>query len=140
MNLINFLVETEGLGETIKFCEHYSVLTVFYFIKQIITLVSIFVPIVLIIMMGVDVLKIVISGDVSNEFKKYGSIMIKRTVMAIAFFLVPIVISLVAQLIGFVNYDASKCWTDANKETITRLKDEQKAQANEQTQSSEENN
>lgn len=111
-------------GDTLKICDSYNVLLVFYFIKQLLTLICIFVPIILIVMLCVDVFKTVVAGNVSDEIKKMSGRIVKRVVMCFIFFLIPTIINLIASIIGFINYDATKCWKNATRENVESMKKE----------------
>ncbi len=118
---INILADTAD--STLKFCDSYNVLVVFYFIKQMLTLLCIIVPIALIVMLTIDVVKTVTSGKIDEDIKRLGKKFAIRFLVCFAFFFLPTIVNLVAKTIQFVSYDASKCWLNADKDYIISLKE-----------------
>lgn len=95
------------------------ILTVVYLIKQILTLILIFAPIILIIMAMIDLLKILISTE--NQ-KESTSKLIKRILYCMIIFFIPLIIDFVTSMFGY-NFSSSNIWTESNKDTIAALKE-----------------
>ena len=131
---MSYFINILANGDTLKFCDSYNVLIVFYLIKQILTLVSIVVPIVLIVMLCVDVFKAVVSGNINDEIKKMSGKIVKRVIMCFAFFLLPTIINLIASVIGFISYDATACWQNATEANIETLKNERENMVDQEEQ------
>ena len=141
MTNIIYLLEN---GDTLNVCGSYNVLSILLLIKKIVSLLSIVVPITLIILLSIDGIKALLSGNMDEELKKLGSKISKRIILAFIFFFIPTIINLMAQFIGFINYDASMCWKNATETTIKQLKsekdkekEEKEEEANKQSQEEE---
>ncbi|MGN1312266.1 MAG: hypothetical protein ACI4U4_04590 [Bacilli bacterium] len=108
--------------EMIEACENPDILRIIYFIKILIDIVKIIVPIALIVIGSVDLSKSVMSND-EKEQKKSLNLFIKRLIYAVVIFLVPWIIEVFISLLGDLTDDVN--WTDciinANKEKIEEL-------------------
>ena len=123
------MIESIGDVKMIFFlgiCEIPSVLKVVYFIKQLINIIRILVPIGLILMLLIDLFKSIIATD-ENSMKKSGSTIIKRILFAALVFLVPTIVNFA---IGIV-YDISggdahllSCVVNADLELIKEYEKE----------------
>lgn len=102
-------------------CEKSNFLSVIFLIKEVINIISIVVPIILIIMMGIDIFKMVTSNDDSNfnlNIKK----IIGRTIAAVSVFFVPTFVNLLLNLLNQQSYSVGSCWTNANSSTIASFR------------------
>ena len=104
-------------------CEESGFLSVILFIKGVIDLIQIIVPIILIIMSAVDIGKIVI-----NPEEKSVSKVIKRMIAAVAVFFIPSFLNIFLDAAGQQSYTATACWTNANTSTIATLKANEEAE------------
>lgn len=114
---------------TISECGGSGVLKVLLFIKEIMNVLFIIVPIGLIIIMSIDLAKAVMSSD-SEEMKKVTKITIKRLVYAVILFAIPTIVSIFNSLLGDLGVDYARCFTMAtDKSTIERLEADEKQKA-----------
>lgn len=102
-------------------CENSNALSAILFVKTLIDLVKIGVPIILIIMSAVDIAKQVFNTD-EKSYQK----VVKRMLAAVAVFFVPTIVSLLLDLLGTKNYSVTTCWSNANTETIAVLSAQEK--------------
>ena len=102
-----------------KFTDSLSLLGIIYFIKQLITLITICAIVALIIMSSIDILKSVGKPD---ELKKHFSTMIKRFLYCIILFLLPNIINIFFEITGTLNNESIDIWSDANSSNITTLR------------------
>lgn len=101
-------------------CDELNFLRLIYYLKFILEIIYIIVPIALIIMLSVDILKMVFSSD--GVDKKRIPFIIKRTISGAAIFFVP---ALGFYLVGLVGVNGSQdgiiCWKKANSANIDVL-------------------
>ena len=99
-------------------CDSATVLEVLYYIKIIIKLVCIAVPIILIVTMLIDTVKTVSSGDanLSDLFKKYSI----KLIAAILVFFIPTFVNIIADTVG--NDEYNSCLKFATREEIENAK------------------
>ena len=96
--------------DVIVVCENPAILKIILFIKEIIKVIFLIVPILLILMASMDLVKCVISND--SDMKKNQQIFIKRFLYTIFLFLVPTVVEFVLILVSdsvnnyYVNYQS----------------------------------
>ena len=112
--------------ELIEACENPDILRIIYFIKILIDIVKIIVPIGLIIIGSIDFSKSVINSD-EKEQKKTLNLFIKRLIYAALIFIVPwlieVLISFLGDLTEGVNW--TDCINNANSEKIEELEKSQ---------------
>lgn len=106
-NLVSFLM-LEGA------CENIGVLQTILFIKELLKIVLIIVPLGLIIMVSFDFAKNVMASNV-DDMKKRLNLAIKRVIMAVALFLVPTLANFAINLVddaldSDIISDFDKCW------------------------------
>ena len=106
-NLLSFLI-LEGA------CENIGVLQTILFIKQLLKIVFILIPIGLIVMISVDFAKNVMASR-EDDMKKNLNLAIKRVMMAVALFLIPTLANFVVGLVddvleSSIMKDFDKCW------------------------------
>ena len=106
----------------IEACENPDILRVIYFLKILIDIEKILVPIALIVIGSIDLSKSVMSND-EKEQKKKLNLFIKRLIYAVVIFLVPWIIEVFISLLGDLTDDVNwtDCITNANKERIEEL-------------------
>ena len=105
-------------------CGDSNVLTVIYFIKVLIDIIQIAVPIILIILVAVDIFKMVMSSDVDTS--KGTSKVTKRMIAAAAVFFVPALVSFLFSLVGSDSDAGLLCLNNANLEDIEIAKAQEK--------------
>ena len=76
------------------------------------------VPILLILWGTIDLVKSVVAGK-EDDIKKNQKILIKRIIMAVLVFMVPILVSTILGLIGSKSWQ--KCWTDHKGDGIINV-------------------
>ena len=103
-------------------CENSNILSIILFIKDIIDVIKIAVPIILILMCAIDLGKQVLN----TEDKSYQRI-VKRIIGAAAVFFIPTIVSLMLDIVGTTDYTGTSCWTNANTTTIKTLKKQEEA-------------
>lgn len=103
-------------------CENPDVLRIIYFIKILIDIVKIVVPIGLIIMSTIDFSKSVTTND-ENIQKKVITLFGKRIIVAVLIFIVPWIAEVVMVALGDLTKDVNftDCLQNANKEKIEAL-------------------
>ena len=122
-------------------CTNPDFLSVISYLKLLIDIICFIIPIALIIMSSIDVSKIVLNPDPKNS-KKATSMLVKRTIAAVAVFFIPTFVSIILGLIGTVNYSLTACWSNAQKTTIQvyrAAREEEKAQEKAKIQEQREN-
>lgn len=102
-------------------CENSNVLSAILLIKDIIDLISIFVPIILIIMMSIDIFKMVVGSDINDFSNKIKKIIIRATAAVLVFF-IPTLVNLLLSMLNRDNYNESLCWVNATSESIASYK------------------
>lgn len=106
-------------------CDNSTVLKVVLLIKNIIDLIKIFGPILLIIWIIIDIVKLV-SGDMEDEkVKKTKKRIINRFIAVIAIFIIPIIINNTMTSLGKENVESTTCWVNANEKYIEKKKNEE---------------
>ena len=100
-------------------CQNPDVLRIIYFVKLLIDVVFVVIPIGLIVLLMVDFAKMVIVGR-EDEQKKLFNLAIKRVIMAVAVFFVPTIVNLVNNMLADMGVEYSECLTNANSETIAQ--------------------
>lgn len=102
-------------------CEDYSFLSVILLVKRGLELICIFAPIILILMTSIEIAKIVLNPD-SKASKSAISKTIQKVIAAVAIFFIPTVVSLLLEMLGQTDYNATACWSNSNNETIAAYK------------------
>ena len=112
--------------ELIEACENPDILRIIYFVKILIDIVKIIVPIGLIIIGSIDFSKSVINSD-EKEQKKTLNLFIKRLIYAALIFIVPWLVEALISFLGDLTEGVN--WTDcinnANSEKIEELEKSQ---------------
>lgn len=107
---------------SLKICEDYHLLSVFTFFKELIKIAGIFVPILLIILITIDLIKLVIDPSSSN-IKKLENSLLSKGSATIVFFLLPIIFN----VFGLIN-TKSECSQFFNMQSILTSKYKMEAQ------------
>lgn len=100
-----------------EICEQPDFLSTILFIKKIIELIQMIIPIILIIMSAIDLGKMVINPDDKSALPN----VIKRMMAAVTIFFVPYIVNIVLLAAGQNKFSETECWANANKETISTL-------------------
>ena len=106
----------------IDLCSEPTFLGIIFFIKQLLKIVWIIIPMGLILMAMVDLAKSVLANG-TDEMAKNGKVLIKRTILCIALFLIPTFVNFLVNLIGDVVLDSEfvTCYKRAKLDTILKL-------------------
>lgn len=104
-------------------CNLSGVLEIILLIKTLLKFMQYAIPIVLILVSMIDIVKMVFSGtiEIAKTLSKIG----KRILIAICAFLILPILNFCMNLLGKTSIEASKCWQDANEETIAKKKEEE---------------
>lgn len=109
-----------------EFCNEYNVLAIILFIKKLLNIIFMLVPICLIVMLSIDLAKNVIAKN-EDDMKKNINIFIKRILYCVAiFFVMPIVtfsISLLGNISTFSSTSFVECYNGATDEAVSILKE-----------------
>ena len=90
-----------------------AILTMIYYVKLVLRILQIAVPIGLILFGTIDMAKAVIAGD-EKKMKEAQKPFIKRIISAVIVFLIPYIVSVVVGLVTS-NGDYKGCWDAAEK-------------------------
>ena len=106
----------------IDLCSEPTFLGVIFFIKQLLKIAWIIIPMGLIVMAMVDLAKSVLANG-TDEMAKNGKVLIKRTILCIALYLIPTFVNAVINLMGdgVLDSDFVSCYKKANLNTILQL-------------------
>ena len=103
----------------LEVCNNLSTLGVILFIKKLLKIISIIVPVLLVLLVSIDFSKAVIASD-DNEMKKVQSLAVKRILIALAVFFIPIIIettfSLTDKTSGWIG-----CYNNAEDSVVETL-------------------
>lgn len=101
----------------LSLCENSNALSVILLAKEVINIISIFVPIILILMLSVEVFKMVVAGD--DKVVKGGiKSIVNKAIAAVAVFFIPTFVNLLLSMLSKDSYSKSLCWVNATSETI----------------------
>ena len=100
-----------------EICRDPEVLKVILYIKTLIDIILYIIPIILIVMMGLDIFKS-IAASKEDEMKKNINISIKRIVFIVIMFLVPTIVKFSMSILGDIGVDYTECYNNANSDTI----------------------
>ena len=118
-------------------CNNPDILRVIYFIKILIEIIMIIVPIGLIIMGLLDFSKSVVTND-ENARKKNLNLFIKRVIFAVLLFAMPWIVRTFMHLLSTTGLDSDfvTCYENANSEKIKELDEISKAEEEKEKDSS----
>jgi len=125
---LSIMPEMASATEGIEFCKDPGFLTVYRMIMILIDIVKILIPILIIIFGVIEFGRAMVATD-AGEVKKATKSLILKIVAGIVIFLLPAVINAVMGVIAeysTVASDIQECDKNANKDTINRLREEQK--------------
>lgn len=107
---------------SIDFCSEPTFLGVIFFIKQLLKIAWILIPMGLIVMAMVDLAKSVLANG-TDEMTKNGKVLIKRVLMCLSLYLIPTLVNFVINLMGDGVLDSNfvSCYQKANLNTIFQL-------------------
>lgn len=107
---------------SIDFCSEPTFLGVIFFIKQLLKIAWILIPIGLIVMAMVDLAKSVLANG-ADEMTKNGKVLIKRVLVCLSLYLIPTLVNFVINLMGdgVLDSDFVSCYQKANLNTIFQL-------------------
>lgn len=116
----------------IDLCSEPTFLGIIFFIKQLLKIVWIIIPMGLILMAMVDLAKSVLANG-TDEMAKNGKVLIKRTILCIALFLIPTFVNFLVNLMGDVVLDSDfvTCYKRAKLDTILKLSNNKDTSSNE---------
>ncbi len=103
-------------------CNDLMILRIIYFVKLLIKIVFMVIPVILVIMLTMDFVKNVTASD-EKKIKNNTTLFIKRIIYALLLFFVPSIVSLVMNLLpsNLKGVDYKACYQNANQETIKEL-------------------
>lgn len=101
-------------------CGPAGLLRVIYFFKLILDIVFIIIPIALIVMLTIDFAKMTISGDEGVQKKTFKTAT-KRLLSAVIVFFIPMIVSVVNEVLGDLGVEYSVCYNDITIEAIEQL-------------------
>ena len=111
--MLNFLEVTDAC---------ITILGVVYFIRELLKIALILIPICLIVMLSLDFAKGVISFDENNN-KKITDHVIRRVIYTIIIFLIPSTIYGVLNVLGLSVQDSYSCWNYVNDTDVDTVKE-----------------
>ena len=103
-------------------CNNSHILEIILFIKKLLNVVCIIVPILLIVMITVDFAKDVIATE-EKVTSKNNKLIILRIISCCAIFLIPTVINLTMDILGDIGINFASCISDATIENIKKFKE-----------------
>ena len=89
-----------------------AILTMIYYVKLVLRILQIAVPIGLILFGTIDMAKAVIAGD-EKKMKEAQKPFIKRIIAAVIVFLIPIIVNMVLSFVTTGNSDWIDCWNNS---------------------------
>ena len=105
----------------LAFCEEPEILNLILFLRSVVEVICIVVPIVLILMISIQLFKIVFDSSDSN-LKIATKGIINKILASVIIFFVPVLVNLMLGSLGENRVQQTACWTNANSETITYYK------------------
>lgn len=90
-------------------CNDVELLKVIYFVRVLLNIVFLIIPIIAIVMLSLDLLKNVISNR-DDDMRKNLSIFFKRIIYLVAIFLVYTIVNFSMNLVGANDFGASTSW------------------------------
>jgi len=107
-------------------CGPSAVLRIFYFLKLILDILFVAIPIGLIVLLIIAFAKMVISGD-EGKRKKMFSLAMNRLLYAAIIFFVPTVVNIFCGILSEVGAEYTDCYTDLTITAINQLAEEELA-------------
>jgi len=111
-------------------CENPDILRIVYFLLKIMDLIFLVVPIILVVYITIDIIKIIIGANNDKTLKDKHKSIINRIIFALFLFFVPTIVTVVMNVLSVagVSTDYQSCIDNANKESINfyqQIKDEE---------------
>lgn len=101
----------------LEICEEPAILNLILFVKGILEIICTAVPIILIIMVSIDLLKIVFDAT-DKTIKASTKGMLNKMIATVVIFFVPTIVNLILKNLNQMNVQQTACWANANSETI----------------------
>lgn len=98
-----------------------NILSVLYFLKEVLKIAYFVIPIGLIVMLSIDFVKGVINS-VDGTSKVFSFVM-HRIIYAMTIFIIPTMVFAIFDILGLASKDSKKCWTYAGEVSIREVKD-----------------
>ena len=116
----------------IDLCSEPTFLGIIFFIKQLLKIVWIIIPMGLIVMAMVDLAKSVLANG-TDEMATNGKVLIKRVILCVALYLIPTFVNAVINLMGdgVLDSDFVTCYKRAKLDTILKLSNNKDISSNE---------
>ena len=115
------------------FCTNPSILQLIYFLKIIIRIMIILLPIIIIVKSSIDTYKAVVSNKPEDEIKENFKKIAKRIIAAIIIFFIPTIVSYaVSDYLD--DTDIAACFTNSNLDKIKELKEAKEQERLEQVE------
>lgn len=107
------LLTTTCVDDITSCCSDYGLATYLHIVKEALNIIHLVVPIILIIMLGVDFAKMVINPD--DPQKKKSTSIKNKFIAAVFIFFIPYIVGLLLSLISGSMSDISGCWNSADE-------------------------
>lgn len=101
----------------LEICEEPAILNLILFVKSILEIICIGVPIILIIMVSIDLFKIVFDAS-DKTIKAATKGMLNKIVATVVIFFIPTIVNLILKNLNQMNVEQTACWSNANTGTI----------------------
>ena len=101
-------------------CDNASFLATVLFIKKLVKILSIVIPVILVLLLSMDMAKAVIASD-DNQIKKTQSLAIKRIIYSLIIFFVPIVVNATFNFLGEKGVEGLACYNNADDVVVETL-------------------
>lgn len=111
----------------LNICQESGFLSIILLAKDIINIISILVPVLLILMMGIQLGKMVL-GNGNDDFKKGIKGIVTKMIAAVCVFFIPVLVNLLLAMLNKQSYDSGNCWINANTATIAMYKSLEEAE------------
>lgn len=93
-----------------EYCNDYAIATYLYTIKQVLDIIHLVIPILLLVMVAIQMVKMMISPD----DKKSPKTLLNKFIAAVIVFFVPYIVNLCVSLLPD-NFEIAKCWEQAEQ-------------------------
>lgn len=107
-------------------CGPSALLRILYFLKILLDILFIIIPIGLIVFLTVDFAKMAFAGDEGKQKKTFNLVM-KRLLNAVLVFLIPTIVNIFCSLLSDFGVTYTDCFTDLNMDAINQLAMEEEA-------------
>ncbi|MBO5414682.1 MAG: C40 family peptidase [Bacilli bacterium] len=107
------LADMSCVGDLTTCCSDYGIAYYLFFVKKALDIIHIVVPILLILMVTIDLVKMVLSPD--DPQKKKSKSLINKFMAAILVFFVPLIVNVLFGLIDGFGVDVGGCWKAAEQ-------------------------